>query len=484
MKHSNYIKLLGFLLCTFVSLNIVAQERGYYREYTYERNYSFDDLKITTKGKVEFNYEYTDVVMMGEEAYFKIAEVKKGLTRKLHLGTKEGEIIYKYFENNKEKSFEPKGKEWMTKILPDVVRNTGIDLKNRVKRIYNDNGLNGFLAEYDKVKEEHYKLRMVSLLIEEQKLSNAELVQILKHCPAQLKDKHMLASFLQTDAKKFLATEELSKLYFQNLNNISETSEKSRVLYFIFENNNFSESNYNRFLNSVKLMPNDKNKSYEKTSLYTLMLQDDKIDNKKLANILADVKELKLDMEAERLIQSVLEVENISSQNMTAVYAITKSLSKYQKSNVLQNIIHKGVLNDSNYAGFKSALSTVKDDHGLSNLLQQLMNYEKVKSHKINDAIQLSDNFKNSHSKIGFYNQLFREHDLSDAQQLKVIAKMKESGNSQEKQMFVQDAIMNANLKNEKIENELKEMIMSFKSEHMTGSLLRQLKESKEYGNY
>lgn len=73
MKKSFHITIAALLLSALSGLNISAKSFQKKYQYNYERSWEYGDIKVTSKGKIEFNYDYTDVVMMGEEAYLKIA---------------------------------------------------------------------------------------------------------------------------------------------------------------------------------------------------------------------------------------------------------------------------------------------------------------------------------------------------------------------------------------------------------------------------
>ena len=478
MRYLKQLTLIALLACLFADAGAYDQNPYQTREFAYERSWNFDDYKITTKGKVDFNYDYTDVIMMGEKAYLKIAKVSKGMTKKLHIGTKDGEILYRYFENNKELNFDSNGKEWMNAILPVVVRNTGLDLENRVKRIYADKGLTGFLAEFDHVSNEYFKERMVDHLLTKQKLSNSELFQLINHFSSNLKEQNTLGNILQMHSQKFLKTEELSKVYFTALESLPTSGELSRVMYFIFENNNLADTNYDRFLNLIAGMKPGKNREYhDKSSLVRLLLNDESIDNKKLTKVLSLVDANYKGLERSQLLTSALDVENISNENLKTIYLFAKSTSDYEKQSIFQKVLRDELLNPTNYPQFKEALKTISEDQTLSMLLTQLVEYQKIGDKKLDDVLELADNFSSNRDKVGFYNKLFYSMDLQDYQQLKILKKMENVDNQHELTMFLQEAVQSVNLGNEEIKEKLTELVNKIKEKHQYGMLMRSINQ-------
>ena len=174
-------KQLLFITLIFVALlNVTfgsfAAEPDKEISITRNSNWNLEKLKISTNGELTFNDNYTDIIEVSDDGYLKISMVSFGMKRKLYVSSDEGRVVYRYFEGSKEISFEPKGREWMKEILPDVIRNSGIDLENRVNKMYQKKGVTAIVFdEFFKT----YKKKGVEKLIITPELEDNKDIQLI-----------------------------------------------------------------------------------------------------------------------------------------------------------------------------------------------------------------------------------------------------------------------------------------------------------------
>ena len=192
----NYLHLIAVaLILLFVSTSFIGVGAPREANLLIENsNYRTENLRISTNGKIEFNDDYTDVIDMEEGAFLQISMSSFGIKRKILISKYHNKINRQYYEGYKELKFNPKGKEWLAKVLPSVVRDSGMDMENRVNRIYKKGGVNAFLQELEKTPNDYYRSRMVEFLLKNNDLKKSELQKLIREFPYRISSDRKLSN--------------------------------------------------------------------------------------------------------------------------------------------------------------------------------------------------------------------------------------------------------------------------------------------------
>ncbi len=189
-----------------------------------------ENLKISSHGEIEFNNDYTDILNISDDGYLKISMVSFGMKRKIYFRSNNGKLDRIYYEGSKKVAFEPKGRKWLKEILPQVVRNSGLDLKNRVNKIYNKTGVDGFLKELKATDSDYFKSRMVHYLLDNNKLKKGEKEKLLKEFPSNIDSDYELSQIFKAHNSIFIDDSLLSKKFFNSLSQVSSDYDLSQIL--------------------------------------------------------------------------------------------------------------------------------------------------------------------------------------------------------------------------------------------------------------
>jgi len=127
--------------------NIICRGRYKYKSYT-----PFNSLEIDYRGKITVTNDDKDIKSISPGGYLTISNKTFGNRRTVRIkGVENGKLKREYFVGKNQESWEPDGRKWLAENLLDVIRISGIDAENRVRRIYKNNGIEGVLDEISEI---------------------------------------------------------------------------------------------------------------------------------------------------------------------------------------------------------------------------------------------------------------------------------------------------------------------------------------------
>lgn len=468
-KHLLYL-LIGVAFLAGTAFDSYAYQPDKEISISRTSNWNRENIKISTNGDIEFNESYTDIVSVSEGGYLKISMVSFGMKRKLYVSSEDGRVVYRYFEGNKEINFEPKGREWMKKMLPDIVRNSGLDLENRVNKLYQRKGMTGFLAELEETDSDYYKSRMVKYLLKNNKPSKSELKNLIREFPYRIDSDYELSQIYKKHNTIFLQDAELSADFFNSLGEISSDYELSQILKSVYKLNDLNNENFTLFIGAMDDISSD----YEKSNLMKLALHDDKLTEKQLNVLLNEVEEISSDYEKSQIIKSLLHSNGLSTQNVDNIMELTRTISSdYETGQIVNSIIKGSLLSLENLDEFTNLLDEISSDYTYKGILNQLIEYDELGSERFDFLLEASDEISSSYELSRFYNTLLNHGELTEDQQLKLIAKSGNISSNYELAKFLTNAAKNMDLDNNKIHDALIEATQNISSEYEYGKVMK-----------
>jgi len=433
-------------------------------------NWNRENTKISANGDIEFNDDFTAVASISDGGYLKISMVSFGMKRKLYASSEDGRVVYRYFEGNKEVDFEPKGREWMRKILPDIIRNSGLDLENRVNKIYKKKGVNGFLSELEETDSDYFRSRMVSYLLQNNSLEKVELQSLIREFPYRIDSDYELSQIYKKYNSVFLQDAEVSVDFFNSLAELSSDYELSQVLKSVYKRNELDNANFTLFIGTLDDISSD----FEKSNIIKLALHNKQLTDEQLNVLLDKVEEISSDFEKSRIIKSLLNGAALSSKSLDNIIELTHGLSSdFETTQIIGLLINGGLLNKTNLHEFNKLLEEISSDYSYTQILNQLMDYEPLGAERFDFLMNASDNISSSYELTKFYTSLLNQEELTVEQQLELISKTENISSNYELAQFLTKASQKMDLSNELIYDALIGATQEISSEYEYGKVMK-----------
>lgn len=439
-------------------------------------NWKAENIKVSSHGEIEFNEDYTDVLDISDEGYLKISMVSFGMKRKLYFRSQEGQLDKLYFEGNKQVKFEPKGREWMQEVLPQVVRNSGLDLENRVNKVYQKGGVDAFLSELEATDSDYFKSRMVHYLLDNNELTKKEKEKLLKEFPSNIDSDYELSQIFKKHNSVFLDDSTLSLEFFNSLDQVSSDYELSQILKSVFKNNKLNEINFEFFVSAMNNIDSD----FEKSNLIKLAISKGKNSSIKLDLILNNLDGIDSDYEKGIIIKTVINEELFDLDNIDKIIELSRGISSdYEHTQIMKNMIKHEMITPQNKDKFKEMMDDISSEYSYKEILMDFMEYDKLGEENFDFLMEASEKISSSYELSQLYKLMLDKDGLSTKQQLTLIEKASHISSDYEYASFLLEATRKLDLDNEKIQNALIDATQKIDSEYDYGKIMKAIYSHK-----
>ena len=158
------------------SISIVDDMLGGHR-FEADMENSEGRLEVKFKGKFEIADSEDDITRIDGSG--SIEEQVGATTRRVEFSKADGAIKRRYVVDGKDQPFGPEAKEFLKRVLPHIMRESGYDAERRVARIKAKGGVEAVLAEIDLIRGSYAARVYVGALSEGTKLTQAQLEHVL-----------------------------------------------------------------------------------------------------------------------------------------------------------------------------------------------------------------------------------------------------------------------------------------------------------------
>ena len=127
------------------------------------------ELSVKAQGKFEFNEDESDIAEMEDGATLSMKETTGGHTRLAEYESDDGTLT-RTFTIDGDPMSDADAQQWLTRAIPEMLRQTGFDAERRTQRILAKGGVDAVLAEVDKIGGDFARRVYLTTLAENAKL--------------------------------------------------------------------------------------------------------------------------------------------------------------------------------------------------------------------------------------------------------------------------------------------------------------------------
>ena len=165
-------------------------------------------LNIEYEGDIVFTDNDKSIKSISSDGYLYIRKTQFGNRREIIAEpSSNGTVEFEYRIGRRTQAWDKEAQEFLADVLLEVIRTTGIGAKGRIERFYAKGGLDRVLEEVDDIRSDYVSQIYLTILLDNQDLSNEELITIARYVPSELNSDHYITEVFKDHSEKFFATD-------------------------------------------------------------------------------------------------------------------------------------------------------------------------------------------------------------------------------------------------------------------------------------
>lgn len=362
-----------------------------------------NDLGIVFHGKVVFSDDESSILSISQGGYFKFEDHRDRRDRhwlKVKPG-KDGNLVYQYKHNRKKKPFDAHGKAWLKKALPNILLETGVGAKQRVKRVLADQGVDGVLALVSEIRSDHAKDLHLTSLVSTTTLNKNEIRSIMgqvSNVHSDFNQARIMIALAQNQANSNELAGEISKA----MASIHSDFEKRRVLEVLIPQIDTKKS-----MSKILGVVNTINSDFEKRFILEGALEHWQFADLKDSGFLDVLSQINSDHELGQMIATISKKENLTRHDTQKLAAVASQniSSDFELARVLKSM-QKQLAVDKSFANF---LRQIHSDHIKSETLMSFLNGRQLSEKEQLVWLECAATIRSDHSLAQVLHR-FRSH--------------------------------------------------------------------------
>ncbi len=369
------------------------------------------DLYVEMKGDIRVTENDRDIKSISPGGYLKFSQKTFGNKRTISIESdSNGQLTRKFYENRSEIPYEPEGRKWMSEVLIEVIRASGIDAENRAKRIFMQSGFDAFITEINQIDRSSIKADYFAGLLSIPTIKTSDLVQIAENIPvrissetecAQLYRKHAnvfmadpdaCAAYLRSVAKMYSNTERgsvlrtinpkidinnplVSEAYFNVVNRLESSTEKGSVLRDLIAEQELSDDTYISFLVATKKISSNT----ELASVLRAIKKPNFTSREIIEAYFAAVTSLSSNTEAGRVLRDLYKKQSLGNDALLAYLFCAKRItSNVELGSIMRNMSKIDLGNKDIMKAYFATVNSISSDTEKGRVLRNLINSQKL----------------------------------------------------------------------------------------------------------
>jgi hypothetical protein len=375
--------LFGFALCAASFLFLwtaaaPAQKRQDETRTTMRWEHSDHGFKLRfeIQGKAEFTEDYTDIRDVSQGGYARIEEERPGKSRRYEVRRDvNGQLLRTYSVNGAAQPLDDEARIWLSKIVLEAVRQSGIDAEKRVQTILRRRGVGGVMAEIALISSDYAKGIYFKALIRNGNLNTAALQDVLREAARQISSDYEQAQLLIGVAAVITRKEEALPAFFAATATIKSDYEHKRVLTALLKNNTPSRAMLVQIARSAANMSSD----YEKANVLKSVAQVYLDDGELRSIFFQTVATISSDYEHRGVLSVLLKNSKPTAEVLAGMLnSASRMSSDYEKATFLLEASNAYTGDARLKEAFLKAVETIKSDYERGRVLSSLLKNKQI----------------------------------------------------------------------------------------------------------
>ena len=366
-------------------------------------------FEIEYKGMVTLSDDDNDIIAISNGGFFEIKKKAFGSKRRILIeAERNGSLNKRYFIGRKEKAYVPAGETWLSDILPEVIRTTGLGAESRVNKLYDNGGVSAVISYIDDVDSDHVRSMYYSELLTK-KLNPNEIVIILNDLESNMDSDHYISEILKDNDDILLISPATTDAYIKSAEALDSDHYMSEILRSVISNDNISDEQVSDLLDLSQELDSD----HYMSEVLRELIDERELTTSQSKQLVELIGNLESDHYAVEVLTELLDERELENEVLTVISA---SLDNISSDHYLTEVIKAAAEHEMDEETLQSLLKStnenISSDHYHLESIKHLLDHQE--EHISGNISLLVDNISEINSDNYASNLITEVADIDD----------------------------------------------------------------------
>ncbi|MGS2719795.1 hypothetical protein [Paraglaciecola aestuariivivens] len=321
-----------------------------------------------SKSGIRFNQDESAIAVLPTKVKIELSDYSDGIKRKLTIYNPDDRTLYDYQIDGRSAPYDAVAQQWFATQIPKILRETGIDAKGRINRIFARYGAQGLFEEVSHIRSDHVRGIYLQTAINTLPLQESDLAQSIS-LMSSIDSDYQLRTLLQNVVDSHLSQERLIQL-LEVSRNIQSDYELSTFLTHFPKRYLANDEIQIAFFNTSLSIQSDN----EISKLFVEQVQNIKVSNNAFAAMLASLQTIQSDYEMHKALSALLSSPNFTANKPALIELATQNIqSDHELSLVLIATINSADFTPELQSAIQNAALNMQSEHEKGKVLISLV---------------------------------------------------------------------------------------------------------------
>lgn len=276
-------------------------------------------IKAEWDGNFKLTRDERSVAEVDEGGELELETKGKGPRRRVRFEGDDGKIETTYWVDGDRQALDADGQEWVAETLVTLIRETGLNAPQRVKRILKTDGVKGVLKEIDELESDYVTRIYATHLLSQTQLNEKEQLKLVDRL-ARLESDYEVRLALTAMMMEQKLSPKVMPVVLKAAKSIESDYELRLLLIPYLEKFGVNKQTMGVLIDLAKNMESD----YEIRLLLTPFVVGSELDNDMMEELLDVAKGIESDYEQRLLLSSIIHEKKLSKKNIESLAKIAK----------------------------------------------------------------------------------------------------------------------------------------------------------------
>jgi hypothetical protein len=328
------------------------------------------EVQVRIEGEVTFNEDFTAIASVTRGGLVRIEEDNGQVERRVDVRPGAGGLEYSYRVDGREAAFDAAGRSWLSGMVVELLRSTGLAAQERVAWMVRRAGPEGVLREIPVLRGDWVKRQYLQALLTGSRLEPAQVQRVLQTADQTLTSDYERAELLIAVAKAYALDAASKDAYLAAQRAIRSDYEQRRVLSAVLAQGRLTPAQLAGVLDAATTLDSD----YERAELLLQLTAEDLSAAEAQEAFLRAAGGIGSDYEKRRVLATLLKREKLGAEQMAFLVRSAKTIeSDYEMAELLLQVAAQGPVEGALRDGVMEALDTIGSSYEYGRVASALL---------------------------------------------------------------------------------------------------------------